>query len=151
MFWSWAKIKQNKTRTYHCPNTFWLTVARNRCRTPWKCEAAGPKQWIISDGMCPIDNPNRSHHCLSSNVQARAAHRRLPETTPGTHCTTSSHFVQRQTSTTITNSYEFRKISPRSWQTCNMESQTVKETPELISFKCLESRKKTNLYLVWKF
>lgn len=116
-----------KTQIYHCPNILKLTIVRN----DWSLLAVmlQVQNKNIRDGMCPNDT----------------AHRHSPETTPATYCKISSHFVQRQTSASISSSYQLRatssaKISIRHWQDCDLDSQTVKETLKLISLKCLESR-----------
>lgn len=116
-----------KTQIYHCPNILKPTIVRN----DWSLLAVmlQLQNKNIRDGMCPIDT----------------AHRHSPETTPATYCKISSHFVQRQTSASISSSYQLRatssaKISIRHWQDRDLDSQTVKQTRKLISLKRLESR-----------
>lgn len=118
VFWSWARTKLNYIAA------FCLTFARNYCGALWKCDAAGPKQWNINEACVQLIIPVTC--AIVFPKTSGAAHGHLPETTPGTHCTISSHFAQGQMSATITNhrcrykllamSCEWCKISPRSWE-----------------------------------
>lgn len=110
---AWISAKQNISQTHRYPHTLWCTALYNSL-----------EMWCYIDNNSAIVFPRKSLLILNTtalryNIILFCAEAHV--------CYNNKQLL------------EFWKTSPRGWQTCNLESQTVKETLKPISSKCLKS------------